>query len=288
LTRFLRREAIDLVITYSGKDAWLGLLAGRLGGVPGLRMKNLELFTHKTSYNLSQRVVVPSAHLRDFLVRNGVRTERIEILHPGIDTERFHPDPRAGAQTRARHGLGSDAVVLTYVAHFREPKNQMSLVRALARIVDPRVRLLLVGDTEGDYYRQVRAEITRLGVQGRVICTGRTAAVEPYLQASDLFLFPSVQEAMPRAVMEALACGLYVVAADIPALREILREPYLGRLFDPARLEALAPILVRALEDPAALALQRERRHAYVREHFDAAGMVRGFERICRQTLAGG
>ena len=111
--------------------------------------------------------------------------------------------------------------------------------------------------------------------------------MEQYLNAADLFLFPSVQEAMPRAVMEALACGLYVIGANIPALREILQEPYLGTVFDGGKAETLAPVLARSIGALGTLARHKAQRHAFIRRHFDTRGMIRGFEAICRQAVEG-
>lgn len=281
----IRRERVDLLVTYSGKDSWIGLLAARLTGRPVIRMKNLELFKHRGSYNRVDRVVVPSAHLRAFLMARGVRGSQIEILAPGVDTRRFRFDPEARAELRHQYGIGPEQILLLYAAHFRGPKRQLLLVEALARHPDPRLRLMLLGEAGGQYGAQVRAAVAERGLAGRVLLPGRQGAVERYLSAADLFLFPSEQEAMPRALLEALACGLFVIASDIPPVREILGEPHLGTLFPPGDLAALGERLDQATAALDALVAQRARRHALVAEAYSAARMVRDFEDLCRRVV---
>ncbi len=281
--RLIRRRGVDLVLTYSGKDHWVGLIAAHLCHRPLMRMKNLELFKDAIAYNLADRVVVPSGHMRRFLTERGVRPARIRVLAPGVDTAVFRPDPAAGQAFRAALGIPSEAPLLTYVAHFREPKDQLILVEALAALDDPRPRLLLLGERQGPYGERVAARVRALGLDGRVWMPGRREDVAPALAASDLFLFPSRQEAMPRALMEALACGLPVIAADLPAVSEILARPGLGWTFPPADREALGERIRDAL---AALPEAPERaaeRRAWIEERFSFTAMVRGFERLCEE-----
>lgn len=178
--------------------------------------------------------------------------ERITIARRGRDSRRLgEPSDRRRAASRQALGIPAGALVLVNVARQDPQKGLVFLVDALARLGPrhPELLLLLVG-RPGAASAELTRAIERHGVKERVRQVGHRDDVPDLLAASDVFVFPSLWEGYPGAVLEAMALGLPVVAADIPPTREIL-SPETGFLVPAEDSNALASSIEKLLEDPA-------------------------------------
>lgn len=279
------RHDIHLVVTYSGKDAWLGLSAARLCGRKIVRMKNLELFKHKTSYNLSDVVIVSSEYIKTFLVHRGVKAEKIHIVYPGIYTAifRFRQDDRT--RIRQQYGILDDEILLIYVAFFRRQKAQTKLVEGLSCLDNPKVKLMLVGT--GDNLQQIQKSIAEHQLQTRVLLTGKQKNTAQFLSAGDIFVFPSRTESFSKAIIEAMACQLPIVANDIPSVREILGNEERGFIYKYDDVQDMVTKLSYCLENLEACKAVTNRNVHYVAEKFTLKRMIESFETIFCEVVAG-
>jgi glycosyltransferase involved in cell wall biosynthesis len=154
-----------------------------------------------------------------------------------INTQRFHPNAEARAAVRARHGANGQFVVLT-VAHLIKSKGIDVAVRALAELPDS-VVLWVVGD--GEEAQSLKELSCRLGVAGRAKFLGLQHSVEPFMQAADCFVCPSLwAEAAGLVNLEANACGLPVIASRIGGIPEYVADGETGFLFSPGDAVQLA------------------------------------------------
>ncbi|MBN1883926.1 MAG: glycosyltransferase [Candidatus Krumholzibacteriota bacterium] len=192
----------------------------------------------------SSRIVAVSAALRQTLVEAGIDGSRIAVVMNGIDTALFRPRDRSGE--RRRLGLRFDARIVLYAGNFKAIKGVPVLVEAFARAAVPGAELHLVGD--GPQERLLRGLARRAGIAGSVFFHGRAPheRVASFMGAADLFCLPSLAEGTPNVVLEALACGLPVVATDTGGTPEIL-APENGILVPPGAAEALAGAIVDGL-----------------------------------------
>ncbi len=188
-----------------GKD-WAGGPAGRLAR--GLFAVRNRLLRDADAF------VAMSRAIREEMLAAGVPGERIALLPHGVDTERFRPaDPAERAALRARLGL-PDGVLAAWSGRLLRGKGLETLLDAFARAAGdvPDLRLVLVGSGEGQAL-SVEDELRRRAAarpasRTRVVFTGRVERVEDVLRAADLFVFPSVFEALGISLVEAAACGL--------------------------------------------------------------------------------
>ncbi len=182
----------------------------------------------------------------------------LEPLPPGIDTERFRPDPGARAELRRRHGLGA-APVITCVSRLVARKGQDVLVRALPLIRErvPATRLVLVG--EGPDATRLRALAAACGVADEVVFTGAVpdAELPAHFALGDVFAMPCRTrgrgidvEGLGIALLEAAAAGLPVVAGRSGGAPETVREGCTGHVVDGRDHAALADVLVALLAEP--------------------------------------
>lgn len=141
------------------------------------------------------------------------------------------------ASPRALYAVSDDDWLLTFVGELSGRKNQIFLIRALERLrrEGVPVRLMLVG--EGTERETLEAEIRKRGLEASVFLTGNREPVFPYLAATDLYVSASRSEGLPFNLMEAMSCGLPVIASDVKGQNDLLHA-YHGSLYPPDDMEA--------------------------------------------------
>jgi glycosyltransferase involved in cell wall biosynthesis len=193
------------------------------------------------------RILAISDSSKHELVRHmRVSAGKIDTVHLGIDTGRFRPPP--AAQQRDQYIL--------WVGRSYPRKNLLRLLDAYATLPDrlrQRHRLVLLG-VPGWADARLRRRVHTLELQHDVRFAGRAPDDElpGWYQRARLFVFPSLHEAFGLPVLEALACGTPVLAANIPALREVAGDA--ASYVDPRSVSDIAAGLRQLLEDPIAVA----------------------------------
>ena len=172
-------------------------------------------------------VLAPSDFVARRLRAQGVRRP-IEVLPTGVDLDRFRPGDRLAA--RRALDLPTGDRLLLYVGRLDREKNLDFLLDAIARVTVPKTRLLLVG--RGTLATTLRRAAADRGLGDRVdfrggVTPGRLAE---YYQAADLFVFASTTETQGLALLEAMACGLPVVAVRATGVEEVVAEGVSGLL----------------------------------------------------------
>lgn len=162
----------------------------------------------------------------DLAVKRRFRARRIERVHGvGVDTEQFTPvDPAVKHHLREAYDYRQDDFLMFYAAEFNKNKNQQLLIKALALVKNevPNARLLLAGN--GALLESCRKLASQLGVDQMVDFLGYRDDVEKLLKQCDLAVASSFREGLPVNIMEAMACGLPVVASENRGHIELIRE----------------------------------------------------------------
>jgi glycosyltransferase involved in cell wall biosynthesis len=196
--------------------------------------------------------------------RAGVLRRETPVFEVTESSSHFAPGDQAEARLAA--GVGGDPCVL-WVARLVGDKDPLTALDGFARAAErlPDARLWMAYG-EAPLEQAVRARIAAdPRLQGRVHLLGRVphGRIQEMCRAADLFLSASRSEGSGYAVLEALACGLPALAADIPPIRRILRGGAVGGLFPAGDAGALAELLVEHARRP------RKAARAAVRAHFD-------------------
>lgn len=160
----------------------------------------------------------------------------VTVVPNGVDPERFAPNPARG-ELRHRFGIPEGIPLVISVGRLIGLKGLQLVVRALAQL--PEVHYLVVG--EGPERQKLAALAEQTGVAGRVHFAGavKHAELPQYLTAADVFVQPSVgEEAFGISVVEAMSCGLPVLASDQGGLREVVVPGETGLLIPTGQLEA--------------------------------------------------
>jgi L-malate glycosyltransferase len=200
----------------------------------------------------SDALVVPSEYLRQAAhVELSLPTEVvIEVIPNFVDAARFQPAPRRPDVLRDVLGLpGAPPPLLVHVSNFRPLKRVDDAVRVLAAVrrTAPAV-LALVGD--GPERPRAEALARELGVAAAVRFLGVQLDVRAVLQQADVFLLPSETEGFGLAALEALACGVPVVASRVGGLPEVVADGETGLLCPPGDVPGMAAAVLRLLAEP--------------------------------------
>lgn len=207
-------------------------------------VRRLDAFTARWS----EHFFAVSAATRETYVRElGVSPAKIEVISNTVDLNRFNPTILGDRDAiRAELGCGGGELVVIMVARLVPAKGHVYAIDAMARINrSSNVRLYLVGD--GPEAEQLRARATACAAP--VVFLGARADVPRLMHAADVFLFPSIIEGMPLALLEAMAMGLPCVCSDIPENREAADDCAIyTRVGD---VEAIATAVERCRRDDA-------------------------------------
>jgi len=202
------------------------------------RLKRILAWRYRKVLCISDFVL---AHARESSGRQAGR------LHYFVNTDRFRPDPSVRREIRQALGVGAEFVAVA-VAHLIKDKGIAVALKALAQLPEG-VLLWVVGD--GPERGNLEALAQELGLGRRARFLGPRRHVEPLMQAADCALCPSVwAEAVGLVNLEALACGLPVIASRVGGIPEFIETGRDGLLFTPGDPRELAEGIRRLFDDP--------------------------------------
>ena len=263
LVRIMRQYRPHIVHTRNW-GAIEAVAAAKLAGVPvvihsehgyevdmfaGLPIRR-RLF-RRAAYAMADAVFAVTRELRDFhACQAWIHPERIGVIYNGVDTQRFAPHRETRIVVRKELGLPEEAFVVGAVGRLVPIKDQQTLLKAAALLsgsgID--VRVLLVGS--GPERERLQGRATD-ALEGRVCFAGDSDRVPEMLNAMDVFVLPSLGEGMSNTLLEAMACGLPVLATNVGGNPEIIENNLNGCLFTPGDAEWLASKLKLLARDPA-------------------------------------
>ncbi len=201
--------------------------------------------------------------------------DRMDVLPNGV------PE-RHGARdaTRASLGVAPDELLVVAVGNLFHNKNHAALLDALGRIpADVRWRLVIAGRRE-DAADSLDERIAALGWRQRVHLLGPRDDVPDLLAASDVFAMPSLNEALPMALLEAMFSGTAIVASSVGGIPEAVRDGQEGVLVPPGDVETLAAALARVLTDAQLRRTLGEAARARARTQYGVDRMVAAHEAL--------
>jgi glycosyltransferase involved in cell wall biosynthesis len=197
------------------------------------------------SHRLADGVVVNSRVLRDYLIdQEDFPAEFVHLCANGLNARGFS---RSGAVPEGVAPPG--ALVVGSLCNLRPEKNLTVLLKAFAvcSIVDPRLLLLLVGS--GPELDALQKEAAELNVLDRCRFQPAVADVAPWLSLMDIFVLPSRSEALPNALMEAMASACACIGSRVGGIPELVEPDVTGLLFESGDVASLASCLQRLSRD---------------------------------------
>jgi glycosyltransferase involved in cell wall biosynthesis len=248
----------------------------------------LELSTRYNARAASHVIADSEATRRDLVQLYGTDPQRITVIPLGLD-ELFQPvaDAARLAAVRAKYGIPGD--YLLYVGTLQPRKNLVRLIEAWGKICNLQSaicnRLVLAGK-KGWLYEEIFATVRKLGLEGQVLFPGYVPEEDlpALLSGATAFVLPSLYEGFGLPVLEAMACGTPVIAANVSSLPEVVGDA--GLLVDPLDSEALAAAMRRLIADTDPSPTLRAGLRADLRQRGLARAKLFSWPRCARETLA--
>jgi glycosyltransferase involved in cell wall biosynthesis len=264
LTGTLGAHHYQVVHTHSAKAGALGRLAAHRAGIPrivhtfhGFPFHEFQSAARRGAYVAIERrlgritdvaLCVGAGVAAEAVRRRLVAPERVRTI--GVATGGSAPPRTEWTRARARAALGlpSDVPVVGAVGRLDYQKAPEDFVSAMVALRHPRTIGVWVGD--GPLARDVRNRAARALPGARVLLTGERADVHTVLPAFDVFALPSRYEGLPVAIVEAMACGVPVVATAVNAVPDVVVPGRTGLLVPPRRPDLLAHAIDFLLDHP--------------------------------------
>lgn len=245
MRRWFREQKFDIVHTHLSTSSLNGCLAARFAGIPCVA--TVHGMSSKWSFIFADHMIGVSQGVCDHLVAQGVPRAKTTAVYNGVDVP---PGVMSKQEARAAFNLPMDATVFGTVARLTPMKGIDTGIEAFRILAEkvPGSHYVLVGSGDGEpIYRQW---VSDNKLQDRVHFLGYQSNVFNPLAAMDLFLFPSLKEAMGISVVEALAMGLPVVSSNVGGLPEVITQE-VGSLVKPNDSRAMAEQALNALTQPS-------------------------------------
>jgi glycosyltransferase involved in cell wall biosynthesis len=236
-----------------------------------------DLTVGKETLKEADKIIAVSNATKNYVVSLGAKASNVEVLHNGVDLKRFRPMPKVKEEMRRKLGIPQDAIVVLTVRRLVYKNGVDTLIDSanIAVKKNPKIVFLVVG--KGPDMDSVQMQIEQLGIEQNLRLTGFVPDqdLHLYYNTADLFALPSKSgEGLPLVALEAMSCGLPVIATNVGGISEIMEDTY-GKLVPPNNPEALAKTILEFAETDFSL-LKNELR-AIVEEKY---GWDKNVERL--------
>ena len=248
---FFKAEKFDTICDFNANFAGLPMLLSNLAGVK----KRITFYRQgsdhfrkskaKQIYNgLMNRLVYKYATdifansksgLEFFFPKEFLTDKRFKVIKNGVNINEYLNHKETKKEVRLRLGLPLDAYIVGHTGRFTEAKNHFFLLDVIQKLMveDQSIHLVLIGNDTN----KLLPTISELDIKERCTVLGYKSNIPYYLQAFDLYFFPSITEGQPNALIEAMISGLPIVASNIPSIKECLPTDRIDSLIDPFNVE---------------------------------------------------
>jgi glycosyltransferase involved in cell wall biosynthesis len=264
ILRYLRLHRPQLLHTQLEFADILGTLAAKILGIPSVStVHTLDVFPEKKSAwgrmklrwfllgRFCDRVIAVSEKTRrHYLQAGGLPHDKVITLYNGVDISRFNKmDETQTVKLRKELQLPLSSQIIMTVAVLREPKGIQFMIRALPAILEqcPDVHYLIVGD--GVHRAALSDLVAGLAIKDHVTFAGHRTDIPDLLACCDIFVLPTLKDALPTVLIEALAAGKPIIASNVGGVPEIIEDEVNGLLVAPGEPSKLVEACLRLLKD---------------------------------------
>lgn len=234
----------------------------------------------------SDAVTAVSTYLKEETMRTFGVGCNIDVIHNFVDSERFIPTPEKNPCCRKSLAPNGEKLLI-HVSNFRAVKNIPDVIRMFAILLNQKkmnAKLLMVG--EGPELPPARALAQELGIAQHVKFMGKQQAVEKILACADVFVLPSAFESFGLSALEAMSCGLPVIATEIGGLAEVVTPGVDGWLCKVGDVECMAERAHRLLTNDAQLKKFSTAARKAAVERFSPPTIVSQYEKVYERVLS--
>lgn len=256
------------------------ILHGEHGQIQHQERNTRRRWQRRLLYRCCQGVHTVSHSMISALAAEGLPAHGMTAIVNGVDAAHFCP-PASKTAARAALGLPEAGPVIGIVGRFVALKRHRLLLEAFEQVASdmPGLRLVVLGDG-GDDQDSVRAAIESHPRRSQIDWPGMQSHTVPWYQAMDLLVAPSLIEGLSNAVLEAMACGVPVLAHAACGNSEVIVHETNGYCDPIETVQDLVFFLSRRLSQPSLLSHAGSHARSHVLENFSLDSMAMGYQRL--------
>jgi glycosyltransferase involved in cell wall biosynthesis len=245
------------------------------------------LFADALTNRLASMVIAVSDSIRDFLIlHEGVAPDRVVTLSNGIDSQSFHPaEDGQRALAKSALGLPSDALVIGGMGRLVPQKNFSLFLDVAARILSRNPSAVFVIAGTGPEEEELKARAVALGIEEQVRFLGHVSDRLALYHAFDALLMTSNFEGTPMVLLEAMSCGLPVVASAVDGIAEVCTNGHNALLIAPGDVAGFTAALEGMLKDDGLRSNMGRNARNTILERYEIRHLVRRIEGIYEEVL---
>jgi glycosyltransferase involved in cell wall biosynthesis len=248
---FVRKQKIKLIHSNTSRAALYAGPVAKILSIPliwHVRVPLPDYLLDRFLVSLSSRIIAVSRIVRRRF--SWLKKNKVEIIYNGVNTKRFLPGLAQG-DLRKKFHIDSEDIVIGTVGRLSPEKGLEYLISAIPDVINeyPQTKVLIVGDGNENYRLSLQEKVKELELSSRIFFVGFYEDVPQVLRCMDIFSLPSLFEAFSRSLLEAMACGLPVVATAVGGNVEIVEDGVNGLLVPPSNPGALAFAIKELLKD---------------------------------------
>ncbi len=309
LRKMFAEDRPDLIHTHLWTANVIGRLTGIFEGIPvvsSIHSPEYEPEAFRVFGRSSSRKMWMAMHLDKLTARHGCRRmiavskyvrevthnalgfpfEKIDVIYNPIDLESSQNDSNTGEQFRSR----PDSLKLLTIGRLSPEKGIIYAILAMPEIlkVAPDAKLICIGSKSNtNYTAELKAAVEDFGLEDQVHLIGERTNIAEYLEAADLFLFPSLFEGLGIALVEAMGSGKVCIASGIRPLDEFVQDGHNGVLVPPCDSKAIASAVIDLLSDSVKCEELGQNSRETVDKLFQPGPAARRLGEIYRKTVQG-
>lgn len=205
-----------------------------------------DLVVGKETLKEADKIIAVSNATKDYVLSLGAKPNKVTVIYNGVDLKRFKPMPEKRAEMRRKLGIPQGSIVVLTVRRLVYKNGIDTLIESANLAVKMNFKIVFLAVGKGPDFNNVQVRIKQLGIERNFKLTGfvKDEDLPLYYNTADLFVLPSKSgEGLPLVALEAMACGLPVVATNVGGIREIMNNKY-GKLVPPNNADLLANAII--------------------------------------------
>ena len=304
VAKIMKHRKVDVVHALMFDAEMVARFAAPLAKVPVLicsernsdyEVKRIKSILFRLTNRTCSGVIANSHAGKDFYAKTfKYPANQIHVVYNGIDVHRFKPRIEAKQELRKQLDLPIDTPILGYVGSFKRQKRHDYFLRMARAILDqePNIHFVLVGaplsnDFDGShaYSDEIKALIEELDLMRHCHLLGAREDIENAYNGFDIKVLTSSREGTPNVLLEAMSCGIPVIATDVADNSRIVKDGETGYIVHPGDINALTDRALRLLRDSKLREQMSQAGREHVTKEFSLGALVQKTEKVYRSYL---
>jgi glycosyltransferase involved in cell wall biosynthesis len=301
LVKYLKKEKFDIVQTILFYADFVGAIAAKVAKVPAVI--SWETVSHsgnyyhrkwiqRTGYKFAMKFVnviigVSQETKNSIVVNRNIRAEKIRVIHYGVDNSKFKllsKDERD--KKRAEFQIPEDAFVIAVIARLEPQKGHNVLFDAIENMLNANKKLYLLIAGDGVMSDTLRDRVAQKNNNQYIQILGARDDIQEILNAADLFCLPSiVGEGLPNVILEAMACGLPVLATNVGGASEVVTDTVNGFVVKPNDALQLQEKIEFIMNNRCILSELKNGALSAIKGHFSLSRQLHEFDELYQELL---